>query len=221
MEAFDSLSIKVIEADDCKIWTEKVHQQRVYWTSRHQSLPFFTLGLAAYLDASSAERRTEGTAPYNNLRLRSWNNNLLKKNFASLLDRCLDAMEDLTKLHAHFDCEHTALPGFHIHLPHSLFAGKVASKHIDLQFKRVFPRVQFSDKDVMTFTVPLSLPEGAGLKVWQGSTESLHRYELGTMLVHSGLQPHQAILFPSGGNTPRVMLQGHGVRINNQWLLYW
>ena len=114
-----------------------------------------------------------------------------------------------------------ALPGFHIHLPHPTFAADVASVHRDLQFMKVFPQHTFEPDQVITFTLPLSLPPGSGLKVWEGENVSLHRYRLGQMVVHDGLCQHQAILHPEPSATPRIMLQGHGVCLNDELLLYW
>jgi len=74
---------------------------------------------------------------------------------------------------------------------------------------------------VITFTLPLSLPEGSGLHMWQGDVKTFYPYEVGQLVIHSGLLTHQAVLRCAGRVSPRVTLQGHGVQRNNNIALYW
>jgi len=178
MERLPAVAIEVIDETACSFWTEQVLILRDHWTARHESLPFYTLGLAAYLDARPAESSRESLLSYRNETLRKWSNSLLKKYFSPLLLHCCEAITRLTDLQADLEGGQSAMPGFHIHLPHAIFAHDVASKHVDLQFKHVFPSITVLDDDVITFTLPLSLPQGAGLRVWEDEQQSVYRYEL-------------------------------------------
>jgi hypothetical protein len=208
----------VLEPHECAAWQAEVLALRAQWTPRHPTLPFFTLGLAAYLDFS---RQGGQPAAYRSPGLRAHYNALLARHFGPLLEACRVALSAHSGLHARFAPERSALPGFHIHLPHPVFAGEVASIHRDLQFRDVFPEVPTARDDVMTFTVPISLPPGSGINFWAGSAKRFLAYHLGRMLVHDGLATHQAVLHPQHQDVPRIMLQGHALRQGDALVLYW
>ena len=211
----------VLYPEACAGWAEQVLSLRSQWTARHVSLPFYTLGMAAYLDAVPSASRAGGPIPYHSTALRQHHNRLLQDKFAPLLDLTCEALGRWAKRRAHCNAGTTALPGFHIHLEHPLFMHPVASKHRDLQFQLVFPGREIALSQVLTFTLPLSLPEGAGMNLWSNGSRYFHPYHLGQMTVHSGLAPHQAVLFPGNLRPPRIMLQGHGLIEDDSLLLYW
>lgn len=211
----------VLEPDACAHWAERVMGLRAQWTARHPSLPFFTLGMAAYLDAVPGAARAGGTVPYHAAVLRRHHNRLLQAQFGPLLDLACNVLGGWANKRAHCDAQRAALPGFHIHLAHPVFTEPVASKHRDLQFQLVFAGQAIEPSQVLTFTLPLSLPEGAGLNLWSGEQAHFHAYRLGHMAVHSGLLAHQAVLFPGAQQPPRIMLQGHALIEGNTLLLYW
>ena len=221
--------IEMLDPSACAHWAERVMGQRPHWTERHPSLPFFTLGMAAYLDAVPSAARRGGQAPYYATALRRHHNRLLQDHFGPLLALACEALGGWTDKRGVCDAASTALPGFHIHLAHPVFTQPVASKHRDLQFQLVFPGRVVAPTQVLTFTLPLSLPEGAGLNLWQPgqSTDDaegqaqFHPYRLGQMAIHSGLLAHQAVLFPGAHQPPRIMLQGHALIDGDAVLLYW
>jgi len=88
-----------------------------HWSRRDPDLPFYTLGLAAYCDASPAEPN----APYRVESYRQWNNRLLSEHFGPLFDRCCDVLAASTGVPATCPGGRAAVPGFHIHLPHPAF----------------------------------------------------------------------------------------------------
>ena len=210
--------LAAVSPQDCAAWQAEVMALRAQWTARHASLPFFTLGLAAYLDFA---RRGGQPAAYRSPALRSHYNALLSRHFGPLLESCRLALSAHTGLDARFVPDRSALPGFHIHLPHPVFAGEVASVHRDLQFRDVFPEIAAAREDVLTFTVPIALPPGSGINFWAGPDKRFLPYHLGQMLVHDGLATHQAVLHPENRDTPRIMLQGHGLRQGDALFLYW
>ena len=216
LEQFD-----VLAPEACAHWAQQVMALRRQWTARHARLPFYTLGLAAYLDAVS-DGSSRGLPPsYHSTVLRQHNNQVLSQHFEALLDINRRALSQHLQRPARYVPTQAALPGFHIHLPHPAFAAEVASVHRDLQFMKVFPQQDFQPDQVITFTLPLSLPPGSGLQIWDDAGASVHPYQLGQMVVHDGLHQHQAVLHPTPSDVPRIMLQGHGVLLHDELLLYW
>lgn len=217
--------LQVLDKLACSFWAEKVMALRAHWTHRHPSMPFYTLGMAAYLDAVASAARADGQPPYYAAVLRRHHNRQLQEHFTALLTMACDALGSWTQKPALCDPVGTALPGFHIHLAHPVFSQLVASKHRDLQFQLVFPGRAVASTQVLTFTLPLSLPEGAGLNLWPMKHEDdqakFHLYKLGHMTLHSGLLTHQAVLFPGDHQPPRIMLQGHALIEEDKVLLYW
>jgi hypothetical protein len=97
----------------------------------------------------------------------------------------------------------------------------VASRHVDLQFKQVFGLTQPDPGQVLTLTLPVSMPTGAGLNLWPSTEPVFHPYQLGQLTLHSGLVPHQAVLHPISEPVPRIMLQCHALLQRGAWGIYW
>ena len=216
LEQFD-----VLAPEACAHWADQVLALRRHWTQRHARLPFYTLGMAAYLDAVP-----DGSAPalppsYQSTILRQHSNQVLLEHFEALLEINRAALSQHFARPARYVPQQAALPGFHIHLPHPAFASEVASVHRDLQFMKVFAQHAIEPHQVLTFTLPVSMPPGSGLKTWSDSGTDVHPYRLGHMVVHDGLCQHQAVLHPTPSDVPRIMLQGHGVFLHDELLLYW
>ena len=211
----------MLNAQECEAWTQRVLALRPHWTRRDLDLPFYTLGLAAYLDAARDDPQLGGKRAYHLAVLRQESNRLIAKHFSPLLERCCQALAAATGRPAHCLGDPAALPGFHIHLPHPLFGQAVASRHVDLQFRQVFGLNHPDPQDVLTLTLALSLPPGAGLRLWVDEEPFFHAYQLGHLAMHSGLMPHQAVLHPQVGSVARIMLQCHALQQNGAWGLYW
>ena len=214
-------SLPVLSACECEHWARQVLALRPHWTRRDPHLPFYTLGLAAYLDAVRPDAQLGGQRAYHVGVLRQQNNQLLATHFAPLMERCCQALAQWSGLPAHCLGDQAALPGFHIHLPHPVFSQDVASRHVDLQFQQVFGLDRPDPGQVLTLTMPVSMPAGAGLRLWAADTAVFHPYELGQMALHNGLMPHQAVLHPHGQDVPRIMLQCHALLRGGAWGLYW
>lgn len=211
----------MLNAQECETWAQQVLALRPHWTRRDPDLPFYTLGLSAYLDAVRDDPQLGGKRAYHLAVLMQESNQRIARYFSPLLERCCQAVESATGRPAHCLGEPAALPGFHIHLPHPLFAQAVASRHVDLQFRQVFGLAQPDPSDVLTLTLPLSLPPGAGLRLWVDEEPLFHAYPLGHLAMHNGLMPHQAVLHPQGESVPRIMLQCHALQRDGAWGLYW
>jgi hypothetical protein len=215
-------SLNVLSLDESAGWADEVRSLERFWTRREESVPFFTLGLAAYLDADLESIGVRSRRPYHLDSFRHWNNRLLRQHFGPLLDRCCNEICAWSGWPAACEDAVAALPGFHIHLPHPAFANEVASRHVDVQFRKVFGIAQPDPGSVMTFTLPVAMPRGAGLRIWeQTGRSSDHAYTIGTLAIHDGLSMHQAILNPHHEPTARIMLQGHGLLTSKGWRLYW
>jgi hypothetical protein len=212
---------EVLTPQSCEYWTNQVFLAQEHWTRRHPHTPFFTFGMAAYLDDKEANHQAASTSLYRQRILRDHSNSLLQSKFAPLYKELCLRMSETFGMAAHLIPSQAALPGFHIHLPHPAFAEDVASIHRDLQFHRVFPDTSFTPDQVITFTLPISLPPDSGLNLWQDDHKYFYPYKPGQMVIHSGLQTHQAVLRCAGTVPPRIALQGHGVLRDQELALYW
>lgn len=215
---------RVLDEAGCEDWVLAVLLQERHWRRRHPEVPFHTLGLAAYLDAVVAAGQG-----YHRAELRERSNALLARHFRPLLERVAATLRAMLGMPARLAYSEAALPGFHIYLPHPALDGPVASVHRDLQYRQAFPAATPGPGDVLSFTLPLCNPPGSGLWVWPGAddpgagAEAAHRfhpYRPGEIVVHDGLAPHQAVLCCGHGD-PRISLQGHGLRVGGEFLLYW
>ncbi|RKP47014.1 hypothetical protein [Trinickia fusca] len=208
----------LLDEAGCEDWVLRVLLMRRHWRQRHALAPFFTLGLAAYLDCvATAKGRI-----YDDCALRRSSNALLDWQFAPLLQVVAAALSAHFSLPAELT-DAGARPGFHIYLPHPAFAMNVAKVHRDLQYRDVFPGRTTADDDLFSFTLPLSTPSGSGLNLWtdDAAGPDFIPYRSGRLVVHSGLMRHQAVL-DCDGDLERITLQGHGIRLPGQrLLLYW
>lgn len=141
-----------------------------------------------------------------------------------------------------------ALPGFHLFLlpPGADYPG--GGPHFDLShFELPLLPDEEVDADLaldacVSFTLPLLLPaHGGGLQQWAlgyseflrdprgtlsayGATHPsyMYEYEVGTLYVYSGYVLHQIAPIPTARvEQRRVTYQGHCVRIDGQWTMFW
>jgi hypothetical protein len=212
------ISFDLLDEHACEDWVLRVLLLRRAWRRRHAEAPFFTLGMAAYLDCG-------GDRIYHDAALREQNNQMLERHFAPLLRILSERLEEHFSAPASMAAS-AAWPGFHIYQPHPVFGLPVARIHRDLQYRDVFPALQISTGQMFSFTLPLSTPEGSGLNLWrgtaaeQGDRPDFYPYASGRLVLHDGLDKHQAVL-NCDGDIERITLQGHGLRQDGRILLYW
>ena len=210
-----------------------VMQLRPQWIMRNLYAPFYTLGAASYLDAT-------GSSP----RYAAWAreaNPVLRERFDWLYARLLQVVQEATGDRVIY-APALALPGFHIYLSSPLFEKPVASIHCDSQFNlHGWPASAELDQPI-SFTLSVELPEnGGGLYTWDvmasdieskgpGATDEMmrskerefHSYRVGSLALHSGNLLHQAAPGRAlGPEDKRITMQGHGVRVDGVWQLYW
>ena len=223
-----------VDPERCAEWSQRVLALREHWHQRHWCAPFFTLGAAAYLDGPEPglyeDRRKNG-------------NPLLRKHFDDLLEVVRERLEQALSAPCAF-AERFALPGFHIYLGSPVFAdsGRI---HWDNQFRHLdwSPWQEVDREHPLSFTIALRLPRcGGGLKSWQvpgsacagrpaaeirallaAAPSTTQTYALGGGMLHDGLDIHQAVLMDEDADSEdaRITLQGHGMRCDGTWILYW
>jgi hypothetical protein len=216
---------------------------RRHWIPRPK-LPtsFFTLGVNGYLDLAGdpgGQWRYIDNVVESNARLTT--------HFASLLGAVRVALAGHLGEPATFD-HPFAFPGMHIWESEAIPVARGASLHFDLQHEWLVwpPGVEPDRSATISFTLPLQLPgAGAALRTWDYTYEEFraarraarptrlreaaathrstdHRYNVGTMVVHSGHVLHQIAPVDSVGHEDRrITLQGHGMRAAGAWHLYW
>lgn len=242
--------IPVLTSKECEVYLKKIYSLKSNWIGRNKDLPFYTLGMAAYLDGPTNE--------YFNLEKRTIYNRVLNDNFSELYN----TLKHKLSIFLRTPCElydKSSIPGFHIYMNHlglkdSKFVHQ-PTPHLDIQFKYVFPEKGIKQEDFISFTLCLSCPEGCGLNIWEpeiqlpedvldGLTEksfidcgpynplsqylaqSIYKkptlfipYKIGGMAIHNGVFYHYPVLMAT--KIPRITLQGHGVKKDGKFLLFW
>ena len=221
----------ILTVDECISTCQRIAALRDRWILRQPG--FYTLGRAAYLDCRDLHQREQ------------YFNDVLSQN-DTLLHSFQDVYAILTQTLERYlgaPCrvaEQYAIPGFHVWegrgIPHHGFdAGSV---HFDLQYLDLglyapgWPTIA----DVFSFTLPLRLPKaGAALNIWDirypesagwekrpYTLMSRVPYSVGSLVLHTGHELHQiAPIKRVGDEDQRICLQGHGIRRDGIWLLYW
>jgi hypothetical protein len=225
-----------LTVDECKTVRELVHARREHWISRSPEGPFFTLGASAYLDGGPPPAGLQYHLKAERL------NRVLREGLPWLYDRLADRLSAEIGEPAGYS-HRLALPGFHIFLRHPAFELSLFSIHVDLPYVKIrWPAADPIDTTKpLSFTCAISIPRsGSGLKIWDIHHEeftpaskqdkqrlvdtreqSLHRYQPGHMVLHSGHLVHQIAPFNTDDPADeRITLQGHAIRTRSGWKLY-
>ncbi|HTT09222.1 MAG TPA: hypothetical protein VMH34_10590 [Gammaproteobacteria bacterium] len=230
-----------LNSEECRRTADAVHALRTHWEQRHAEAPFYTLGAASYLDATDPAARKKC---YYDKAARL--NPLLEKDFEWLYAKLSKSLAEHLGGACAFE-RRAGRPGFHIFMPTPLFRQSIASIHVDLQYQlidwRDHPHPDFEKP--ISFTASIVLPRGGGgLHTWDiryekvrglpideiakrvhSTAPAVHRYVPGGMVVHSGHTVHQIAPMPDiePGNPldARITLQGHAIRSEGTWWLYW
>jgi hypothetical protein len=223
--------IDVLSPAECDATAEAVLGQRGHWTTRSPSGLFATLGVNAYMDLApggDAEARYFGPAR---------DSNRLLGRFAGVHRQLAAALEREVGLPATYAGD-LALPGFHIWTGAGIPTRPQASIHFDLQYQRLLALPRYARATgTVSFTLPLRLPAaGSSLRVWparypedSGRLAAIRQtepeivpYHVGQAIVHSGHVLHQIGVTPSvRPDETRITLQGHGLVVDEQLVLYW
>jgi hypothetical protein len=228
-------STPLLDAATCQSVVAAVLALRPAWVTRHPLAPFFTLGAASYLDASGPL----GAAPY--LEAANRLNPLLDAAFAPLFAAVVGALAKRLGVPVVLS-DRQSRPGFHIFLGHPAFQDSVAQVHCDLQHELLNWGEHPPASETLSFTLPVTMPpSGGGMDVWpitqaawlalspaerqaslKAQTPALVPYTAGTLVLHTGQLVHRISRTHSFAlDDQRITLQGHGIRLNGTWQLYW
>lgn len=208
--------ISVLSAAHCEDWALRVLMNESHWRRRHCQAPFFTLGMAAYLDAVCPRGN------YHDRDGRRQSNRFLYSRFQDLYRVLEQSIEAQLQRPVMLVETQAALPGFHVYLPHQGFTGRAASVHYDRQYQHIFVRDIDDPEAHFSFTLALSNPAGSGIRLWDKSETQpcFYPYAEGQLFLHDGHSLHQAVLNCTE-DCERITLQGHGVEVNGKVWLYW
>ncbi len=223
--------LPLLSPDECDRIADRVQQLRNHW--RLHQPGFYTLGYAAYMDCRDPASRLRyfDDAP----RL----NSVLVDHFWPLYRSVLATLEEALGERCRL-AEGQAIPGFHVWLGRGIprRGFDAGSVHFDLQYldNGLCADRWLTTSNVVSFTLPVRLPKaGGGLNIWDvhhpqpagrevwpfSQMERLH-YERGFLVLHSGHELHQiAPIERVTDNDERICMQGHGIRQDGCWLLYW
>lgn len=221
---------------ECKKIRDTVFSLKDHWIDRGRVVPFYTLGVASYMDSSR-----EDDSHYREAAKVS--NPILKAAFPDLYARLAKLLEKETGYPVQYE-ESLAYPGFHIFLSSKSFEKPLASVHFDLQFESIkWPYKEIDFAHPLSITLPIVLPHlGGGLNYWEAYRDEMKdytkeqmtkyiethppkymEYEVGKIVIQNDrLCLHQ--IAPGKNLTPgdeRITLQGHGLVCDGILKLYW
>jgi hypothetical protein len=222
----------ILDAAECSEARDLVMELRPNWTTRSAGT-FFTLGAASYLDAVGKHDQYVSAS--------NKQNRVLRESFEWLHERVRSFFEDLFEEPVFFQPGY-ALPGFHIFTLKGEDRSQdnmSARAHFDLQWMHAIPGIH--PHGTMSFTLPIEEPSGgASMAIWHvrynealqlgfsvtdyasKHTPQIVNYARGRVVIHDGFVLHaigkSTVKAPTG---LRITLQGHGVRLDDGWLLYW
>jgi hypothetical protein len=241
---FDAISI--LNTDECSRVHRTIHDLRREWIMRgNPEHPFYTVGAASYIDATSPPAPSNAPPRYSAVLAET--NPMLREHFSWLYARVMYALSVYLQAEVR-TADELALPGFHIWCGREVPTTSL-SIHFDLQYMSIpWPHVARADRGrPLSFTLPIALPrEGGGLNSWDLSyeahmaqvraagtalsmeettrsrTKTFHPYTEGVLTLHSGHTLHQIAavdrVYPED---ERITLQGHGLCCDGVWTIYW
>jgi hypothetical protein len=229
--------VELLDRAELSAVRNAIHALRPRWTRRHETVSFFTLGAASYLDA-----REGGFAAYQEQARQT--NPILIEHFGWLLDRVRATVSAHVHAGVRYD-ERLARPGFHVYLFDEGPPTDAPSVHYDLQYELIdWSRIGAADpSSQLSLTLTIALPAaGGGLLVWNINRLELDRmspaerqahsaanraatflpYTPGHLVIHSGHQLHQiAAIDDRRPGDERITLQAHALRVDGEWTMYW
>lgn len=235
--------VDFLTVEECKSVESTVCRLKRLWEPRRKTEadgfirhPFYTLGVASYIDAVTHDKAANYFSKAREL------NSILRAELPDLYDKLIASLSEYLGQPVSF-APKLALPGFHIFPTEPGVQYPEVELHLDLQYKYIpWERPEEIDfRNPVSFTVPISLPEeGGGLNVCDlpaagimllgdeeresvlNSKVRYIPYALGRMVVQRGLLLHGvAKRHNVSSQTDRITFQGHAVLRGDTWQLYW
>jgi hypothetical protein len=217
-----AVSRKCLSKDKCVNLSDKIKELKSQWIDRTYIGAMYTLGKSAYLDGQLTQEEYDA------------NNNLLMLHFSDFYDDLLEYLKKHTGKQVEYKKD-GLLPGFHI-FPSSYFIKyPFTSFHLDLQYNNTnwdnYSNCDFNNP--ITFTIPIEIPkDGAGLYFFDATKDTPKRtatkskkikynYKLGKIIFHTGHNWHLIAPCNIKKNEHRITLQGHAIKCNDKWIVYW
>lgn len=227
---------ELLTSDECTQVAHTVESLRAFWEKPSPFGRMYVLGAASYVFAPG-----EPAGPAYRERAARLTP-LLVEQFGWLYTRLCRAVTAATGAPATL-AEGLCPPGFHIYRWDRGRRKMHTSVHCDLQFNaHDFTRYGTPElAEPLSFTVSVrEPPEGAAMNLWTRTFEDAKhqprtqfraelattpprrvRYQLGELTMHSGMAFHQIDPFILEPDQIRLTLQGHAVRCDGTWQLYW
>jgi len=191
---------------------------------------FWTIGMSTYKD---------GYKDLDAAQVKD-NNLMMWAAFGDLLRFQLEWFEDLLKAEVDY-FPNLPLPGFHVFKYCKEFEQPLARPHVDVPFNKYDWGKRVGYDGIFTWVVPVEVPEGAGMFVWDLDAMDMHKmgaevvvaqaratdpalfveHKVDRMCLHSGKWVHMIKPFEKETDSMRITLQGHAVFIDGVWRLYW
>ena len=223
--------IPIFNINQCDDISRRLFLLKNLWIERYRSqiIRFSTLGFASYLDQKTNE----------------WDviarNDIITENFSDVLDQVKSA---LLPILGSFEFEKTTpIPGFHIF--ETLENGvdtRETRIHIDIPYLKYNFGSRYTDIDyqnTINFTLCIELPSnGGGINMWNHIEDPIHfqsnydnivkdlknpeyfAYNRGELSYFFGYPIHQIAKKPTIEGDRRITLQGHGIKCDNKWIIY-
>ena len=233
-----------------KLWINRSQERRYSFENQIHitRAPFWTLGAVSYLDAVKSSEQYDKHRDYLNPVL-SKKFNWIYEIICEKLQGELGKPVVIDKFLAHPGFHiFSAKSGTTIEPEYlKMFEQPLGSVHVDVQYEehieywKTFKEVDF--ENTLSFTIPIKLPKhGGGLYTWKDKVNPYsfnyttnenkldelespsvpNLYTEGEMIYFIGHLLHQ--MMPGVNVQPddrRITVQGHGVRCDGTWRLYW
>ena len=226
-----------LDKDSRETTLKKVKELKEHWLLSGDAdglIPFYTLGVARYLIGKDSQYQ-ELFEKYNPV---------INENFNYLHEKIRKQLEDVYQVEF-INYDNSSIPGFHIFENDMVFEIPLASRHVDLQYKKIdWQDIEIDVTKTLSFTLYLKLPaNGGGVYYWnkyhedfEGLTnyereEILHKEERfyksfneGDLFIHNGHQFHQiAPFFDIQDEDERISMQGHAIYSPsaNKYFIHW
>jgi len=216
---------RVLNAIEANIWKQNViHPKESSIVHSFKSGELKTIGIGTYLKREPLEEIKRS-------------NEHLWKTYRVLYNCVASKLSKHLSTPVTYMKERFTLPGFHIFSGDGWLSSgwHVASVHVDLQYEKIrWDGLDVDRSRTISFTLPLQLPEGAGLyfiDLYKGDSSSVSslrgaekkyvKYEVGVLYIHDGHQYHMISPYKKGKE--RITLQGHAIysRTLEKYILYW